>query len=164
MDSDPRPPLTRDAVRERYHAHHDHVRSTLPEAVWIGFQGAVLGGFGLGAEATWARVVSVAGGVLLVGAAIGLVRAAEGARVTAGLALVLAGAAGLALPYLLAREEPQLSADEATFGIVQLATGVYLLLPATRATFQRARAARERARETRAGTRGARQGSGRTRG
>jgi hypothetical protein len=136
-------------VRAKYHAHHDHARSTLPEAVWIGIQGGVLIGTGFSVVEAWMKATAIAGGVLLVVVAIGLARAEEWARWTAGLIALGVGGAGVALTFSGAGLGP----DKLTFCIVLVVTGAYLLLPTARDSFRNAREARERTRAAREGSR-----------
>lgn len=144
---------TKEDVRARYHGLHDHARSVGIEAAWLGLQGvalAVLGGV-LSAD-PGTKAAAFAGAVVLIGAAVGIARAAEWARWVGGVASLLLGVASLALPHLRATEGVEPESPKYFFAGLAFATGAYLLLPSTRVSFLRAREARDRARAAKAGT------------
>lgn len=122
-----------EAVRERYHP----LDSTfLYEALWLAFLGTVIvvSAFALGEG--WKAQAGIVGGMLLVGTAIGVWRAQEWARVTAGVLTLASGLAGSVM--LFAGDEP-IRFGRVVHVLMQLGSGVYFLLPSTRAAFHQAR-------------------------
>ena len=139
---------SKEEVRARYHGLGDHARSTLLESAWIGLQGvsiAVLGGLFL--TDTPVRVVAIVTGVGLIVVAVGIVRAAEWARWSGGIASLLLAVGALAEPYLMRAEGEEARSPKYLFVILALSSGVYLLSPSTQRSFRDARENRARARD-----------------
>lgn len=141
------PPLraTRDEVRERYHAHHDHVRSTLGESAWLSIQALALVFVASVAANPWLKAAAIVGAVLVAVVAYGLLRATDWGRIGGAIASALVGGAGLVLHFATTNPGDSVLTRRFLFPLLTLGTAVYLLLPSTKESFRAARAARARA-------------------
>jgi hypothetical protein len=136
---------TKEEVRARYHAHHDHARSTLGEAAWLAIQSTALVYVAYVAANPWAKAGAIAGAVLVVIVAWGLWRATDWGRIGGAIVSLLVGSAGLIVHFVTTSPGDSVFTRRFLFPLLTLGTAVYLLSPSTKATFRAAREARARA-------------------
>lgn len=150
MEADVHPrPATKEEVRERHHAHHDHVRSTLGESAWLAIQALALVFVATVAADPWLEAAAIVGAALVAFVAYGLLRATEWGRIGGAIASALIGGAGLVVHVVTTSPGDSVLTRRFLFPLLTLGTAVYLLMPSTKAAFAGARAARERARGAR---------------